>query len=87
MEDALQGDKPLNGLALDFAKCFDRVPQSLTLDLVEKMGLHPKILQPLRAMYKNLSRRFKYSLGVGRTFTVTNGILQGCPTSVILINA
>ena len=87
MEDALLGGEPLFGLALDFAKCFDRVPQSLTLELVEKMGLHPRILKPLRAMYKNLERRFKYNIGVGTEFSVTNGILQGCPISVILINA
>ena len=87
MEDALLGGEPLYGLALDFAKCFDRVPQTLTLDLAEEMGLHSRILKPLRAMYKNLRRRFKYSMGVGEPFTVTNGILQGCPISVILINA
>ena len=87
MEDALLGGEPLYGLALDFAKCFDRVPQSLTLELVEKMGLHPRILTPLQAMYHNLRRRFKYSMGVGAEFMVTNGILQGCPISVVLINA
>ncbi|KAJ9437799.1 hypothetical protein DIPPA_31964, partial [Diplonema papillatum] len=32
-------------------------------------------------------RRFKYPLGVGDEFKVTNGILQGCTISVVLINA
>ena len=87
MEDALLGGEPLHGLALDFAKCFDRVPQGLTLDLVEKMGLHPRIMTPLRAMYAKLRRRFKLPSGVGEAYSVTNGILQGCPLSVVLINA
>eukprot|EP01059_Diplonema_ambulator_P016454 TRINITY_DN27_c0_g1_i7.p1 TRINITY_DN27_c0_g1~~TRINITY_DN27_c0_g1_i7.p1 ORF type:complete len:1597 (+),score=259.00 TRINITY_DN27_c0_g1_i7:2453-7243(+) len=87
LEDALLGGDPLHGVALDFAKCFDSVPQQLTLELVADMGLDPKILGPLRAMYDKLERRFKLPLGVGKPFEVTNGILQGCPISVILVNA
>eukprot|EP01059_Diplonema_ambulator_P036164 TRINITY_DN88_c0_g3_i2.p1 TRINITY_DN88_c0_g3~~TRINITY_DN88_c0_g3_i2.p1 ORF type:complete len:395 (+),score=58.16 TRINITY_DN88_c0_g3_i2:171-1187(+) len=37
-------------------------------------------------MYANLKRRFNFAVGVGREFGVTNGILQGCPISVLLIN-
>ena len=46
MEDALLGGEPLHGLALDFAKCFDRTA-GLALDLVED-GLHSRIMTPLR---------------------------------------
>ncbi|KAJ9445419.1 hypothetical protein DIPPA_11789 [Diplonema papillatum] len=38
IEEALLGGEPLDGVALDFAKCFDRVPQELVLKLVEDMG-------------------------------------------------
>eukprot|EP01061_Rhynchopus_euleeides_P047892 TRINITY_DN990_c0_g1_i3.p1 TRINITY_DN990_c0_g1~~TRINITY_DN990_c0_g1_i3.p1 ORF type:complete len:837 (+),score=145.30 TRINITY_DN990_c0_g1_i3:125-2512(+) len=51
------------------------------------MGMDQRILRPLRTMYRGLKRRFKMPLGVGKSFEVTNGILQGCPISVILINA
>ncbi|KAJ9441384.1 hypothetical protein DIPPA_31978 [Diplonema papillatum] len=61
--------------------------KSLVLDLVEALGLHERVLAPLRHVYKYLRRRFKYPLGVGDEFKVTNGILQGCPISVVLINA
>ncbi|KAJ9440259.1 hypothetical protein DIPPA_05535 [Diplonema papillatum] len=44
-------------------------------------------MTPLRGIYGVLVRRFKLPLGVGDEFEVTNGILQGCPISVILINA
>ncbi|KAJ9468433.1 RNA-directed DNA polymerase from mobile element jockey [Diplonema papillatum] len=74
-------------VALDFAKCFDRVPQGIVLSLAEEMGLDERILRPLRAMYRGMKRPFKLSLGVGSEFEVTNGILQGCPLLVILINA
>ena len=33
-----------------------------------------------------LQRRFRAVGGVGKLFQATNGILQGCPLSVILLN-
>eukprot|EP00973_Karenia_brevis_P011024 1492185-Karenia_brevis.AAC.1 len=51
------------------------------------MGLPAAILQPLRGMYSGLHRRFRCGAGVGQRFLSTNGILQGCPLSVILVNA
>ncbi|KAJ9465251.1 Retrovirus-related Pol polyprotein from type-2 retrotransposable element R2DM, partial [Diplonema papillatum] len=86
-ETLLDESKSLYMVALDFAKCFDRVPQGIVLRLAEGMGLDARILRPLRAMYRGMKRRFKLPLGVGSEFEVTNGILQGCPLSVILINA
>ena len=38
-------------------------------------------------MYHNLRRRFKFAGGVGSEFLATNGIFQGCPLSVVLLNA
>ncbi|KAJ9440509.1 hypothetical protein DIPPA_32170 [Diplonema papillatum] len=87
MEDALLDGEPLYGVALDFRKCFDMVPREIVLRLAGDLGLHNRVLKPLRAIYRLLARRFKLPLGVGREFSVTNGILQGCPVSVILINA
>ena len=83
----LNNDAELYILAVDFAKCFDRVPQKIVLALARDLGMHERILGPLEAMYSGLQRRFKLPLGVGSEFEVTNGILQGCPQSVILINA
>eukprot|EP00973_Karenia_brevis_P071525 9938762-Karenia_brevis.AAC.1 len=51
------------------------------------MGMHCRIMGPLRGMYQNLHRRFKLSSGVGKEFMAVNGILQGCPISVLLLNA
>ncbi|KAJ9446779.1 hypothetical protein DIPPA_03135 [Diplonema papillatum] len=87
IEYALLSGDPLYGLSLDFSKCFDRVPHELTMRLMQELGLHERIMTPLRGIYGVLVRRFKLPLGVGDEFEVTNGILQGCPISVILINA
>ena len=38
-------------------------------------------------MNSSLRRRFRFLGGVSDEFTVTNGVLQGCPLSVMLLNA
>eukprot|EP01059_Diplonema_ambulator_P006674 TRINITY_DN162_c0_g3_i3.p1 TRINITY_DN162_c0_g3~~TRINITY_DN162_c0_g3_i3.p1 ORF type:complete len:1446 (+),score=342.28 TRINITY_DN162_c0_g3_i3:2232-6569(+) len=89
IEEAILNKEPLVGLSLDFVKCFDRVPQGLVLELVEDLGMDSGVLRALRGMYAALRnrRRFRYTTGVGQPFETTNGILQGCPISVVLVNA
>ena len=86
-ETLLNDELELYLVALDFQKCFDRVPQKLVLALAKSMGMHARVLDPLTSMYSHLRRRFKLPNGVGQEFMVTNGILQGCPISAMLINA
>eukprot|EP00973_Karenia_brevis_P081077 11244111-Karenia_brevis.AAC.1 len=38
-------------------------------------------------MYGGLQRRFRTAGGLGQAFVSTNGVLQGCPLSVVLLNA
>ena len=51
------------------------------------MGVSQRIHKPWAAMYAHLRRRFKLAGGVGEEFVATNGILQGCPVSVVMLNA
>eukprot|EP00973_Karenia_brevis_P041445 5734285-Karenia_brevis.AAC.1 len=51
------------------------------------MGLPEEVLRPTQTMYTTLQRRLKCGQNVGAPFIATNGILQGCPLSVILLNA
>eukprot|EP00663_Eupelagonemidae_sp_cell21sb_P003986 gene3986-4954_t len=51
------------------------------------MGMEERILAPLRTMYNRLRRRFRVAGGLGEEFQATNGILQGCPLSVVALNA
>ena len=87
LEEALCSGRPLYGCCLDYSKCFDRLPQRILLRLAKELGMNELVLAPLTAMYSNLRRRFKYAGFVGEEYTTTNGILQGCPLSMVLLNA
>ena len=45
-----------------------------------------RLYRGLQAMYERMKRRPKIGRYVGREFRDTNGILQGCPLSVTLLN-
>eukprot|EP00754_Rhynchopus_humris_P030393 Rhum_TRINITY_DN15269_c1_g2::Rhum_TRINITY_DN15269_c1_g2_i1::g.147151::m.147151 len=70
----------------DFAKCFDTIPHTITLALAAELGMPEGIGRALAGMYRDLERRFRIPGGVGEAFRATNGILQGCPLSVVLVN-
>ena len=74
------------GVNLDYVKCFDLIPQAVVLRVGQELGLEPGILRALIGMYRQLRRAFKVSGCLGSWWRATNGILQGCPLSVILIN-
>ena len=76
----------LFGVNLDYVKCFDLIPQAVVLRVGQELGLEPGILRALTGMYRQLRRAFKVSGCLGSWWRATNGILQGCPLSVILIN-
>jgi len=86
IEDALLQGTSLFGLSLDYGKCFDRVPAHLVLQLAERYGMSPKIVKPMQSLYARLSRRFRFGVALGAEFQSTNGIIQGCPLSVVLLN-
>ena len=86
IEEALLAGEPLVGINLDFAKAFDHLPHSILFGLAEKMGLCPRVLSGLKAIYGQLRRQFKVGGLVGSCFASSNGRLQGCPLSVLLLN-
>eukprot|EP00756_Hemistasia_phaeocysticola_P038080 Hpha_TRINITY_DN16736_c1_g1::TRINITY_DN16736_c1_g1_i1::g.78380::m.78380 len=85
-EATLNGDA-IAGSSLDYAKCFDRIPHRVLFRCAERAGLHTRILAPLRGMYDSLTRRYRIGGGVGTEHACTNGLLQGCPLSPLLLNA
>ncbi|CAE8600524.1 unnamed protein product, partial [Polarella glacialis] len=87
IECALLQGTPLTGVSFDYSKCFDRVPVAILLRLVTELGMDSRICAPVRTMYSNLRRRFRINGSVGDEFRTTNGILQGCPLSVLFLNA
>ena len=80
-------EQVLIGVSFDFKKCFDIIPHNILWEVLEKQGLHARILGPLKTMYANLKRRWKIGRqGVGEEWQAYNGILQGCGLSVVLLN-
>merc|ERR1712086_203374 len=48
--------------------------------------MSPRLVKPLSNLYASLRRRFRVGAGIGLLFKSTNGIIQGCPLSVVLLN-
>ncbi len=86
VEEALLSGEPLLGFVLDWSKCFDRVPVNLVLRLAEELGMPKCVHTGLSGMYDQLRRRFRIAGHVGPPFAASNGIIQGCPLSVMLLN-
>ena len=78
---------PLVGVGTDYTKCFDLIPQLISMAILEVQGIDSGVLRAFRGMYTQLKRMFKIKGCLGAWWTATNGILQGCPLSVIVINA
>ena len=76
----------LHGFGLDYIKCFDLIPQSIVLHIALTQGMDLGTHRALTGMYRTLMRCFKIMGCCASFFGGTNGILQGCPLSVILIN-
>ena len=86
IEEALITSKPLAGLSIDFTKAFDRVPTHILFRLAERLGVEGGILKGVTSLYAQMRRHWKVGGFIGQAFTSTNGILQGCPLSVVLLN-
>ena len=74
------------GMSIDYVKCFGVIPQAVVLALALELGMDPGTCRALGTMYKQLRRAFKIAGAFGLWWHATNGILQGCPLSVILVN-
>ena len=76
----------LSGAGTDYVKCGDLIPQNISFTVAGDFGLDPKVLQALMAIYHQLERAFKINGALGAFFKATNGVLQGCAMSVIMMN-
>ena len=76
----------LTGFGLDYVKCFDLIPQQVVLQVAILRGMHEGTHGALSGMYAQLMRYFTIMGYLCSFFAATNGILQGCPLIVILIN-
>ena len=73
-------------MSIDYVKCFDLIPQALVLALALELGIDPGTCCALGALYRQLRRASNITGTFGLWWQATNGFLQGCPLSVILVN-
>ena len=74
------------GLQFDFAKCFDSIPYSVIWSALRYYGCDPALVDLLSHLYSNISRCFRYAGCLGSFWFATNGLLQGDPLSVVILN-
>ena len=78
---------PLVGVGTYYTKCFDLIPQAILIAMLDIQGMEKGVPRAFHGMYSQLQRVFKIGGCLGAWWKATNGILQGCPLSVIVINA
>ena len=74
------------GIQFDFAKCFDSIPYTVIWETLLYYGCDPVFVSLLRNLYTNMCRCFRYAGCLGSFWTATNGLLQGDPLSVVILN-
>ena len=81
VESALVGGSELMGMSIHWSKCFERVPQEIAFQLAERQGTHPRVLQLLRGMYRELRRRCVMAGHVGKALqprAASSKLSSGC---------
>ena len=74
------------GVSFDLAKCFDSVPITLALDIVQFRGAPPPIVNCVRSFYHHHSKYFKLDGHYMKPFKPANGLVQGCPLSMLIVS-
>ena len=74
------------GISYDFRKAFDLVPFPLLFEALKARGAHERVIGPLQAMYSSLQRVFRLKGACSGFWTASNGLLQGCPLSMLALN-
>ena len=74
------------GIQFDFMKCFDTIPYTIIWDTLQYHGCAPQFIDLLRHLYTHMHRCFRYAGCVGSFWCATNGLLQGDPLSVVILN-
>ncbi len=74
------------GIQFDFTKCFDSIPYTVIWDTLNYHGCDPGLISLLHHLYTNMRRCFRYAGCIGSFWHATNGLLQGGPLSVVILN-
>ena len=74
------------GMQFDFMKCFDTIPYTVIWDTLNYYGCDAHFIALLQHLYTHMHRCFRYAGCVGNFWSPTNGLLQGDPLSVVILN-
>ena len=86
--ECLQTGEPFAGCKVDLRKAFDKANAAQAIHILEKLGMPSGIGDVLRSFYDNHRKWFELDGAVTRgEISVTNGLLQGCPASMLLLAA
>ena len=80
-------DQQVAGLSFDLSKAFDRVPRELLACILQRMNMPLCVWRPYIGMLRSATRRFKLGKHLDQAQPIYGGILQGCPLSMISMNA
>uniref|UniRef100_A0A8C5MHD9 Reverse transcriptase domain-containing protein n=1 Tax=Leptobrachium leishanense TaxID=445787 RepID=A0A8C5MHD9_9ANUR len=75
---------PMLFLSVDAEKAFDRVDWSFLITVLAKLGLGPRWLAWVSALYSNPTALLRVNGSLSSPLSVRNGTRQGCPLSPIL---
>ena len=75
------------GAGTHYTKYVDLIPQAESMAVLEVREIDGGVLRAFRVTYLQLRRMFKIKGCPGAWWAATNGILQGCPLNVVVINA
>ena len=73
------------GISYDMKKCFDSIPVNLVLQVFNFRGADSKIFKALDGFYKHHEKFFRLEGAYTTAFRPSNGIVQGCPLSMLLL--
>ncbi|CAK9030649.1 unnamed protein product, partial [Durusdinium trenchii] len=75
------------GVSYDCRKAFDLVPIEIALEIMRRRGCRPRILSALHGLYNGLHRVFRLPSPVGNWRCSYNGLVQGDPISMVILNS
>ena len=73
------------GLSYDLRKCFDTVPVTLALQVMRQRGADNNVLRAMEGFYSAHTKHFRIEGAYSKAFTPHNGIVQGCPLSMMVL--
>jgi hypothetical protein len=76
-----------SGISYDMRKCFDTIPMMLVLQFFNFRGADSQATRALHGFYKQHHKYFKLEGSFDAPFRPHNGIIQGCPLSMLLLTS